>query len=62
LRGTPPTLTSDDLISTVGLAEDDRLYYAVCANRLRQLLKGPFLEGRARLIGIRLDQVDVYLV
>jgi hypothetical protein len=62
LAGPPPPLTHDELVPTgPGRADDHRLEQADFADRLRELLKGLFVEGPPRLPGIRRDRGDLDL-
>jgi hypothetical protein len=55
----PATFAGDKLIAAGAAAHNERLNDAARTDRLRELFQGLFAEARARLIGARLDQVDV---
>ena len=62
LRGAPAALAGDDLVpASLETTSDDRLNDAVGLDRVRQFLEALVLHVAARLIVIRLEEVDIDL-
>jgi hypothetical protein len=61
LRGAPATFPGNELIAKADAPDEERLDNATRTNRLRELLKRLLAKTRARLIGARIDEVDIDL-
>src|ERR1051326_3108149 len=62
LSSPPPAFASDELKAIADRANHDRLNDAAGLNRARQFVEGFFAETRTRLIGARLNQIDIDFV
>jgi len=61
LSRSPSAFPSDDLIAKATATHDDRLYQAVSADRISQLAQPLFIISSARLIGTRINEINIQL-
>lgn len=61
LGGAPASLAGDQLVAKADSPHDERLDDTACADRTGQLLESLFAKARARLIGARIDEIDIDL-
>lgn len=59
LGGAPTALTRDQLKTIGNFSDDERLDDAARLNRARKFVERFFAEARARLIGARVDEIDI---
>jgi hypothetical protein len=62
LRSTPAALAGDQLVSKADSTDDERLNDPTRPDRASKLLEGLLTKARSRLIGTRVDEIDIDLL